>query len=119
MKAVRTYAYGGPEVLTLEDVPDPVPGEAEVLIDVAASGVNPVDWKILEGRMKAFLPLPLPYTPGVEGAGKISALGAGVTGFAVGDEVFGFVGLIGGYATKVVASTERLALVPKRLSLLA
>lgn len=118
MKAVRTYAYGGPEVLTLEDVPDPVPGEGEVLIDVAASGVNPVDWKILEGRMKAFLPLPLPYTPGVEVAGKISASGAGVTGFAVGDEVFGFVGLIGGYATKVVASTERLALVPKRLSLL-
>ena len=118
MKAIRAYAYGDPEVLTLEDIPDPVPGQGEVLIDVAASGVNPVDWKILEGRMKAFLPLSLPYTPGVEVSGKISALGAGVTGFAVGDEVFGFIGIVGGYATKVIASPERLALVPNKLSLL-
>lgn len=115
MKAIRAYAYGGPEVLTLEDLPDPVPGDGEVLIDVAASGVNPVDWKILEGRMKAFLPLPLPYIPGVEVSGTISALGAGVTGFAVGDEVFGFIGIVGGYATRVVASVDRLALVPKKL----
>jgi NADPH:quinone reductase-like Zn-dependent oxidoreductase len=110
--------YGGPEVLTLEDIPDPVPGKGEVLIDVAGSGVNPVDWKILEGRMKAFLPLSLPYTPGVEVSGKISALGDGVSNFAVGDEVFGFIGIVGGYATKVIASTERLALVPNKLSLL-
>ncbi|MFM0336283.1 NADP-dependent oxidoreductase [Paraburkholderia fungorum] len=118
MKAIRASAYGGPEVLTLEDIADPVPGEGEVLIDVAGSGVNPVDWKILEGRMKAFLPLPLPYTPGVEVSGKISALGAGVTGFAVGEEVFAFSGIVGGYATKVITSTERLALVPRKLSLL-
>ncbi|MFM0083702.1 NADP-dependent oxidoreductase [Paraburkholderia sediminicola] len=118
MKAIRAYAYGGPERLTLEDVPDPVPGEGEVLIDVAASGVNPVDWKVLEGRMKAFLPLPLPYTPGVEVSGKISALGAGVTDFAVGDDVFGFIAIVGGYATKVVASVERLAAVPKKLSMI-
>ena len=116
MKAIRAYAYGGPEVLTLEDIADPVPGEGEVLIDVAGSGVNPVDWKILEGRMKAFLPLSLPYTPGVEVSGKVSALGAGVRGFAVGDDVFGYIGIVGGYATKVVASTERLALVPNKLS---
>ncbi|WNC94435.1 NADP-dependent oxidoreductase [Paraburkholderia sp. FT54] len=116
MKAIRAYAYGGPEVLTLEDIADPVPGEGEVLIDVAGSGVNPVDWKILEGRMKAFLPLSLPYTPGVDVSGKVSALGAGVRGFAVGDHVFGYIGIVGGYATKVIASTERLALVPNKLS---
>jgi NADPH:quinone reductase-like Zn-dependent oxidoreductase len=85
-------------------------------MDVAGSGVNPVDWKILEGRMKAFLPLSLPYTPGVEVSGKISALGAGVRGFAVGDGVFGYIGIVGGYATKVIASTERVALVPNKLS---
>jgi NADPH:quinone reductase-like Zn-dependent oxidoreductase len=118
MIAIRAHAYGGPELLALEDIADPVPGEGEVLIDVAASGVNPVDWKILEGRMKAFLALSLPYTPGVEVSGTISALGNGVTHFAVGDEVFGFIGIVGGYATKVVASVERLALVPRRLSLL-
>ncbi|MGF6781309.1 NADP-dependent oxidoreductase [Paraburkholderia sp. GAS334] len=118
MKAIRAYVYGGPEVLTLEDIPDPVPGEGEVLIDVAGSGVNPVDWKILEGRMKAFLPLSLPYTPGVEVSGKISALGAGVRDFAVGDEVFGYIGIVGGYATRMIASTDRLALVPNKLSLL-
>jgi NADPH:quinone reductase-like Zn-dependent oxidoreductase len=116
VKAIRAYAYGGPEVLTLEDIADPVPGEGEVLIDVAGSGVNPVDWKILEGRMKAFLPLSLPYTPGVDVSGKVSALGAGVRGFAVGDDVFGYIGIVGGYATKVIASTERLALVPNKPS---
>jgi NADPH:quinone reductase-like Zn-dependent oxidoreductase len=117
MKAIRAHAYGGPERLTLEEIPEPIPGEGEVLIEVAASGVNPVDWKILEGRMKAFLPLSLPYSPGVEVSGKISALGAGVADFAVGDAVFGFIGIVGGYATKVVAAAERLAPVPKKLSL--
>nr|WP_306287282.1 hypothetical protein [Pseudomonas sp. MD195_PC81_125] len=64
MKAIRVYEYGNPEVLQLEEVADPVAGEGEVLIEVAGAGVNPIDWKVLSGAMKAFIPLPLPFTPG-------------------------------------------------------
>ncbi|MBA1275420.1 NADP-dependent oxidoreductase [Stutzerimonas azotifigens] len=118
MKAIRVAQYGQPEGLTLQERPALVPGRGEVLISVAGSGVNPIDWKILSGAMKAFIPLELPYTPGVEVAGRVAQLGDGVEGFAVGDEVFGFIGIVGGYATEVVASADRLAHRPARLSAL-
>jgi NADPH:quinone reductase-like Zn-dependent oxidoreductase len=68
--------------------------------------------------MKAFIPLQLPYTPGVEVAGRVTALGEDVSGFAVGDEIFGFINIVGGYATEVVASADRLAHRPRQLSML-
>jgi len=109
MKAIRVYEYGSPEVLRLEEIADPVAGEGEVLIDVAGAGVNPIDWKILSGVKKAFILLPLPFTPGVEVAGTVVATGTGVTEFNVGDEVFGFINIVGGYATKALASVSKLA----------
>jgi NADPH:quinone reductase-like Zn-dependent oxidoreductase len=115
MKAIRVAQYGQPEGLVFEDIPSPVPGKNEVLIEVAGSGVNPVDWKVLSGAMKAFIPLQLPYTPGVEVAGRVAAVGEGVTAFSVGDEVFGFINIVGGYATEAVASVDRLARRPSRL----
>ncbi|MCU1763141.1 NADP-dependent oxidoreductase [Pseudomonas sp. 14P_8.1_Bac3] len=118
MKAIRVYEYGNADVLRLEDVADPVAGAGEVLIDVASAGVNPIDWKILSGAMKAFIPLPLPFTPGVEVAGTVIALGQGVTEFKIGDEVFGFINIVGGYATKAVAAVSKLAIKPKALSVL-
>lgn len=118
MKAIRVEQYGQPEGLTLQELPSPVPEHGEVLIAVAGSGVNPIDWKVLSGAMKAFIPLPLPYTPGVEVAGRIKAIGNDVEGFAIGDEVFGFINIVGGYATEVVASADRLAHRPHRLSAL-
>jgi NADPH:quinone reductase-like Zn-dependent oxidoreductase len=118
MKAIRVAQYGQPEGLLLQELPSPVPGKGEVLIEVDGSGVNPIDWKVLSGAMKAHIPLQLPYTPGVEVAGRVAALGEGVTGFSVGDEVFGFINIVGGYATEVVASAERLARRPARLSAL-
>jgi NADPH:quinone reductase-like Zn-dependent oxidoreductase len=118
MKAIRVYEYGSPDGLRLEDMADPQPGAGEVLIDVAGAGVNPIDWKILSGAMKAFIPLPLPFTPGVEVAGTVVALGNGVTEFSVGDEVFGFINIVGGYATKAVAPASKLALKPRTLSAL-
>ncbi|WP_422419501.1 NADP-dependent oxidoreductase [Pseudomonas sp. GZD-222] len=118
MKAIRVYEYGSPEVLTLEDIADPVAGAGEVLIDVASAGVNPIDWKILSGAMQAFIPLPLPFTPGVEVAGTVIAVGQGVSAFKSGDEVFGFINIIGGYATKAVAPAAKLALKPRSLSVL-
>ncbi|WP_422777599.1 NADP-dependent oxidoreductase [Pseudomonas mediterranea] len=118
MKAIRVAQYGQVEGLSFEELPSPVPGQGEVLIEVAGSGVNPIDWKILSGAMKAFIPLQLPYTPGVEVAGRVAAIGEHVTGFAVGDEVFGFINIVGGYSTEVVASVDRLAHRPERLSAL-
>lgn len=118
MKAIRVAQYGQPEGLLFQEIPSPAPGAGEVVIEVAGSGVNPIDWKVLSGAMKAFIPLQLPYTPGVEVAGRVSAAGEGVTGFSVGDEVFGFIGIAGGYATEVLASADRLARKPSRLSAL-
>ncbi|XVN16254.1 NADP-dependent oxidoreductase [Pseudomonas corrugata] len=118
MKAIRVAQYGQVEGLSFEELPSPVPGQGEVLIEVAGSGVNPIDWKVLSGAMKAFIPLQLPYTPGVEVAGRVAAIGENVTGVAVGDEVFGFINIVGGYATEVVASADRLAHRPERLSAL-
>jgi NADPH:quinone reductase-like Zn-dependent oxidoreductase len=118
MKAIRVYEYGNPEVLRLEEVADPVAGVGEVLIDVTGAGVNPIDWKVLSGAMKAFIPLPLPFTPGVEVAGTVVEVGQGVTEFSIGDEVFGFINIVGGYATKAVAQVSKLAIKPKSLSFL-
>ncbi|TWI57412.1 NADPH:quinone reductase-like Zn-dependent oxidoreductase [Pseudomonas duriflava] len=118
MKAIRVAQYGQPEGFMFKELPSPVPGKGEVRIEVAGSGVNPIDWKVLSGAMKAFIPLQLPYTPGVEVAGRVAAVGEEVSGFAVGDEVFGFINIVGGYATEVVASADRLAHRPSRLTAL-
>ncbi|MBC3776605.1 NADP-dependent oxidoreductase [Pseudomonas sp. SWRI99] len=117
MKAVQVAQYGQAEALELKELPDLVPNEDQVLINVAGSGVNPIDWKILSGAMQQFIPLPLPYTPGVEVAGTIAAVGNNVTNFAVGDKVFGFIGIVGGYATQVLSTPDRLAHTPPTLSL--
>lgn len=118
MKAIRAYQYGSPDVLRLEEVADPVAGEGEVLIDVAGAGVNPIDWKILSGAMQAFIQLPLPFTPGVEVAGRVLATGRGASRFEVGDRVFGFINITGGYAGKAVALESTLALLPRSLTAL-
>lgn len=86
MRAVRVSRFGGPEALTIENVPKPRPGRGEVLVRIAATGVNPVDWKYREGYFKD---LPLPFTPGGDFCGTIVELGPGAAGFKKGDIVFG------------------------------
>ena len=85
MKAVRFHEYGGVEKLVFESVPDPLPGSEEVLIRVHACAVNHVDIDMREGISR--LPLKLPHTLGFEIAGRIAAIGEGVTNFNVGDRV--------------------------------
>ena len=75
MKAIRVTAFGGPEVLKLEEVPTPQPGPGEVLVRIHAAGVNPVETYIRAGTY-ARLPN-LPYTPGNDGAGVVEVLGGG------------------------------------------
>ncbi|MGW0803992.1 NADP-dependent oxidoreductase [Nonomuraea sp. NPDC002799] len=95
MNAVRLHAFGGPEVLTYEEVPRPEPGPGEVLVRVHAVGLNPPDWYARTGY--ANIPedvrpeVPLPYIPGSDVSGVVAALGAGVTEWSEGDEVFGLI----------------------------
>src|SRR5687768_14520180 len=86
MKAIRVHQFGGPEVMKLEDAPDPSPGPGQVVVRINAAGVNPVDTYIRSGTY-ARKP-PLPYTPGSDGAGTVEQAGAGVAKFRVGDRVY-------------------------------
>src|SRR5690242_13481589 len=94
MKTVRIHRHGGPEVLTLEDLPVPAPGPGEIRIRNRAIGLNFVD---IYFRTGAYAPPSLPFTPGNEGAGEVIAVGAGVTDFALGDRV-AYVSTLGAYA---------------------
>ena len=86
MKAIRAHSFGGPEVLRLETVEDPVAGPGEVVVEVRAAGVNPADTYMRSGTY-AIRPK-LPYTPGGDAGGVISAIGPDVTEHKVGDRVF-------------------------------
>jgi putative PIG3 family NAD(P)H quinone oxidoreductase len=112
--AITIPRSGGPDVLTWESVPDPVPGDGEVLIDVVASAVNRADVMQRQG----FYPPPpgAPPYPGLECSGRISALGPGVTGWQVGDEVCALL-TGGGYATKVAVPAGQLLPRPASVSL--
>jgi NADPH:quinone reductase-like Zn-dependent oxidoreductase len=117
MKAVRMHAYGGPEVLRYEDAPRPEPGPGEVLAKVYAAAVNPVDWKIREGYMKAMRPYPLPLILGWDFSGVVEATGAGVTQWKKGDEVYGRpdIGRDGAYAEYIAVKAAEIAFKPKSL----
>lgn len=107
--------YGGPEVQTFVDLPEPIPGPGEVRIQVRAAAVNPVDWKIRAGWYRDHEPRQLPSVLGRAVAGVVDGLGEGVTDLAVGDEVFG-VSYTGGYATQAIAPAEALAQKPSAVA---
>ncbi|HEX9013774.1 MAG TPA: NADP-dependent oxidoreductase, partial [Anaerolineaceae bacterium] len=114
MHAVQIEDYGGPEVLQYVETSIPQPGEGQVLIRVHAAGVNQADWKMRAGFMKQFRPVPMPWTPGLEGAGVVEALGPGVTQFRPGQRVYG--PFLGSYAEFAIAAASDLQLKPDRLS---
>src|SRR6185436_14315965 len=110
MKAVQIHAYGGPEVLQYEDVPRPEPKANEVLVRVHAAGVNPVDWKIREGIVRATLPTIM----GFDFSGVVESVGSGVTKYRSGDAVFGQVADgSGSYAEYAVAMESDVARKPE------
>ncbi|MBN6057431.1 quinone oxidoreductase [Nonomuraea sp. RK-328] len=111
MRAIVISANGGPEVLEYVERPDPEPGEGEVVVDVAASGVNYID---VYHRSGAY-PLELPVTIGSEGAGVVSAVGPGVRDVAVGDTV-AWASVLGSYAEKAVVPADRVVPVPEGVS---
>ena len=112
MKAVLSKAVGGPETLVLEELPDPVAGPGQVLIDVKACGVNYPDVLIIEDKYQ-FKP-PRPFAPGGEVSGVIAAVGEGVTRFKVGDRVLASTGW-GGYAEKLTLEEARCTHIPDNM----
>ena len=116
MKAALIEKNGGPEGLIYGDAPDPVAGPGEVVVDIHAASVNAADWKVrVDGDGKA---LPFPYILGRDFSGLVSALGDGVTDFAIGDAVFGVcdVGQEGAYAEKIAMKAAIIARKPDALS---
>jgi NADPH2:quinone reductase len=107
-QAIRIHANGGPEVMLWEDVPTPEPGPGEALVRHEAVGLNYIDVYFRTGLYKA----PLPATPGMEGAGTVLAVGAGVTEVKPGDRVAYAGGPIGAYATERAIAADRLVVLP-------
>ncbi|WP_125775359.1 quinone oxidoreductase family protein [Antribacter gilvus] len=112
MRAVVAREAGGPEVLSVTEVPDPSPGSGEVLVRVAAAGVNFIDTY----RRSGVYPMEYPHAVGVEGAGVVESLGEGVTGFAIGDRV-AWNEAPGSYAELAVVPAANAVHVPDGLSL--
>jgi NADPH2:quinone reductase len=110
MKAVVCKAWGGPESLAVDEVVSPVAGPGQVLIEVHAAGVNFPDTLIIQRKYQ--VQPELPFSPGGEVAGRVKALGAGVTGWNVGDRVVGS-GPYGGFAQEAVVAAERVVPIPE------
>ncbi|HET9961221.1 MAG TPA: alcohol dehydrogenase catalytic domain-containing protein [Nitrospiraceae bacterium] len=90
MRALRINHYGGPDVLKLDsNAPRPVPGKGQVLIEVQAASINPIDWKVRAGYMKDMVPLTMPATLGGDVAGRVVEVGEGVSGVKSGDRLYG------------------------------
>jgi NADPH:quinone reductase-like Zn-dependent oxidoreductase len=119
MKAVTFAEYGDPDVLQVTEVPEPEAGPGQVRIQVRASGLNPLDWKVRRGAMAQFMPVEFPAVDGREAAGVVDQVGEGADA-AVGDEVFGLgrqtaaeYAVLGGWAAKpATASWEQAAGLP-------
>ncbi len=118
MKAVRFRQYGTADVLELEDIPEPTPGPRDVLVEVHAAAVNPVDCKIRGGSHRAIIRPKLPVVPGMDLSGVVRAVGARVTAVSVGDEVFASPNhhRMGSYAELAIVDERELARKPRSLS---
>jgi NADPH:quinone reductase-like Zn-dependent oxidoreductase len=118
MKAVRIHQYGGREVLSIDDIPVPAIAPDEVLVRVVAASINPVDWKVRAGYLAQMIPHPLPLTLGWDVSGVVTAVGAGVTQWQVGDAVFSRPDLArdGTYAEFVAIRANECARKPRTIS---
>ena len=111
MKAIRVHTPGGPEVMKLEEVPEPKAGPGQAVVKLEAAGLNYIDVYFRTGMYKA----PLPLTPGLEGAGTVTQLGDGVKDLKPGDRV-AYTGIPGSYAQMNVCPADRLVKLPDKLS---
>jgi NADPH2:quinone reductase len=114
MKAIRVHEFGGPEVLKLEDVPDLKPGQGQVVVQVRAIGVNPVEAYMRTGTYT--MKPALPYTPGADAAGIVAKVGEGVTSVATGDRVYTSGSLSGTYAEQTLCAEAQVHRLPEKVS---
>ncbi len=117
MKAIVYRHFGSPDVLHTEETARPMPHDGEVLIRVRAAGLNPLDWKLMQGKpwfLRLIMGLHKPKRPGVDAAGEVESIGSGVTQFKSGDAVFG--ACRGALADYVSAPVSSLALKPQNLT---
>ena len=119
MFAMLIEETGGPEVFQYRELPTPVPGAEDILIEVAYAGVNPADWKNRQGLLAEYRPYVFPYIIGFDASGVVAAVGDNVTGFKPGDRVFTPTnhgqGGQGSYAQYTLANQDRVAHIPKGL----
>ncbi|MFT6986371.1 MAG: NADPH:quinone reductase-like Zn-dependent oxidoreductase, partial [Psychromonas sp.] len=117
MRAVRIHQYGGTDTLQLDQIDIPKINADDILIKVKAASINPVDWKIREGYLQEFIPYKLPVTLGWDVAGIVSEVGAEVTDFKVGDEVFSRpdISRDGSYADYIAVKAEEAVLKSAKL----
>ncbi|HKA89672.1 MAG TPA: NADP-dependent oxidoreductase [Haliangiales bacterium] len=118
MRALVIHRYGGPEVISLEDRPEPTAGPHDVVVAVRAAALNPLDVKLRAGKVKLVIKLRFPATLGCDVAGVVRAVGADVTRFRAGDEVFARLekARMGGLAEVVAADEKVVALRPRSVS---
>src|ERR1700719_1344014 len=121
MRAYVLKHYGGPDGARLMDVPPPQPGRRDILVEVRAAGLNPVDFKFRQGKLRAILRPKLPFVLGNELAGEVIAIGSDVTGFRVGDRVFARVAKdwAGAFAEQACVDQAHAALVPQNVDFTA
>ena len=119
MKCVRLYQYGGVDQFRVEEIEPPRPGPGEVLIDIAAAAVNPVDTKLRSGVLKDWLPLAFPCVLGADFSGTIVAVGPGINSDRVGERVMGMVSVLrgGAYAEQMVVGADEAIRMPDELDL--
>lgn len=115
MKAIRVHEPGPPDVMKYEEIPDSKPGSGEILVKVHAVGVNPVDTYI-RGGTGSYAPRVLPYTPGMDSAGVVEAIGEGVAKVKVGDRVYTAGSLTGTYAEKTLCREINVYPLPANIS---
>jgi len=112
MKAILCHDFSGPSGLTLEEIPDPVPGPGQIRLAVRACGINFADSLITAGKYQ--VKPPLPFSPGFEVSGEILEIGAGVEGFQIGDRVLG-IAYVGGYAEQTVLPATQIVSIPSTM----
>jgi NADPH2:quinone reductase len=113
MKAIRVVQFGGPEVLQLKNVPDPEPGPKQVLVNLRAVGVNPVETYIRAGK---YPNTSVPFTPGTDAAGEVAKIGALVQNMAVGARVYASGSVTGAYANMTICDAADVHPLPDRVS---
>lgn len=119
MKALQISQYGTADVLELnQNAPNPVPGKEQVLVEVYAASLNPIDWKVRTGYMKDAVPFTMPATLGGDCCGMVAGVGGSVSGLKIGDRVYGYASLLSGgsgsFAEFVAAKPATLALAPQK-----